>query len=97
MALILSAKNMSPNELLNTLINEASSGYIKNLDKDSPNKIAYIPNYAIVSRCNPLDPNDCTGTIKTEHTNINDEDDITNINNSRKTISNNDNFIVLQN
>jgi len=96
MALILSTKNMSPKELYNTLISEASSDYIKNLDSNSPNKIVYIPNYAIVSRCNPLDPNDCIGTSNTDYSeNIDDEDYFTKIK-TQKTILNNDNYIVLQ-
>jgi subtilisin family serine protease len=95
MALILSAKDMSPKELYNTLISEASSDYIKNLDSNSPNKIVYIPNYAIVSRCNPLDPNDCISTLNTDYTeNIDDEDYFSKIK-THKTILNSD-YIVLQ-
>ncbi|ORX60148.1 subtilisin-like protein [Piromyces finnis] len=71
MALILSYKNMTPNELYNTLLNEASTDYIKNLDSESPNKIAYIPSYAIASRCNPLDQDDCIKTSAKDETDIN--------------------------
>ena len=86
---------MSPKELYNTLISEASSDYIKNLDSNSPNKIVYIPNYAIVSRCNPLDPNDCISTLNTDYTeNIDDEDYFSKIK-THKTILNSD-YIVLQ-
>jgi len=96
MALMLSYKNMTPKELYDLILSEASTGYIKNLDEESPNLIAYIPKYAIASRCNPLDPNDCLKT--TEQMDAEMENDTYFINNfkSRKEKLNND-YIVLQN
>jgi len=96
MALMLSYKNMTPIELYNTLLNEASTGYIKNLDDESPNKIAYIPTYAIASRCNPLDPYDCIKSLEKDEEDINDDDYFKNNFKSRK---NNlkDDYIILQN
>jgi len=96
MALLLSYKNMTPKELYDLILSEASTGYIKNLDAESPNLIAYIPKYAIASRCNPLDPNDCLKS--SEKKDIDMENDSYFINNfkSRKEKMKND-YIVLQN
>jgi len=96
MALMLSYKNMSPLELYNTLLKEASNDFIKNLDDESPNKIAYIPTYAIASRCNPLDPYDCIKTLQKDESDINDDDYFKNNFKSRKN-NMRDNFIILQN
>jgi len=94
MALILSAKNLSPKELYKTLQNEASSGYIKDIDSGSPNLIAYIPNYALVSRCNPLEPYDCISSTELGNSkDIDDEDNISKINSTQ----NLNDLVVLQN
>ncbi|ORX77111.1 subtilisin-like protein [Anaeromyces robustus] len=97
MALILSAKNMSPRDLYNTLINEASVGYIKNLDEESPNLIAYLPQYAIASRCNPLDPYDCINSSYKSKSKNNEENDSLKDYKLREEKVYEDNYIILQN
>eukprot|EP00833_Pecoramyces_ruminatium_P003712 jgi/Orpsp1_1/1177744/evm.model.c7180000062658.1 len=48
MALLLSIKDMTPKELYNEVINLASSGYLQDLDNESPNLIAFIPKSAYI-------------------------------------------------
>jgi len=48
MALLLSVKDMTPKELYNEIRNLASRGYLRNIDRESPNLIAYIPKSAYV-------------------------------------------------
>jgi len=46
MALLLSIKDMTTYELYNEIRNLASTGYLNELDDDSPNLIAFIPKSA---------------------------------------------------
>jgi len=62
MALLLSIKDMTPKELYKELRNLASTGYINDIDSESPNLIAFIPRSAYIFNKDtlPIPPSDKT-------------------------------------
>jgi len=48
MALFFSIKDLTPSQLYSQIRSLASSGYLQDLDSESPNLIAYIPKEAYV-------------------------------------------------